>query len=76
MRNASPRLLRVSSALSSSACHMRLNSRADVPGRFKAWMSMFMITRSFIWARVTLKLTLGVSTWILPWCWFFVPLAS
>ena len=73
---ASPRSFRLKAALSYRACQMRLNSLADVPGRFRAWMSMFMTTLSFIWARVTLKLTLGVKTWILLWCWFFVPLAS
>ena len=73
---ASPRSLRLNEAFSSRACQMRLNSRADVPGRFKAWMSMFMTTRSFICANVTLKFMLGVNTWILLWCWFFVPLAS
>ena len=76
LRRASPRSLRVRAAFSSRACHMRLNSLADVPGRFSAWMSMFMTTRSFIWARVTLKLEPGVSTWILLWCGLLVPLVS
>ena len=56
---------RVSLPWSFSCFHMRLNSRADVPGRCRALTSMPSMTFRWSWFMATLKFWDGVKAWIL-----------